>query len=43
MQPKFNSDFTKLAFFGSRDKFLSHTTNFELRYLDWPLKEQQES
>jgi len=28
MQPKFNQDFTKLAFFGSKQKFLSHSGNY---------------
>jgi len=36
MQPKFNTDFSKLAFFGSREKFLSHTGNYEMRVFEWP-------
>lgn len=31
MQPKFNSDYSKLVFFGSPDEFLSHTSCYEMR------------
>lgn len=37
MQPKFNPDFTKLCFFGSQQKFISHSGNYQLRQYDWPL------
>ncbi len=37
MQPKFNNDFTKLAFFGTEQKFLSHSGNYQLRQFDWPI------
>ena len=34
--PKFSDDFTKLIYFGTKEKFISHTGNFQLRYLKWP-------
>ena len=37
MFPKFNSDYSKLVFFGSEKKFLSHTGNYQLRQFDWPI------
>jgi len=37
MQPKFNSDFTKLAYFGSDIQFLSHSGNYQLKQFDWPI------
>ena len=41
--PKFTEDFSKLMYFASKDKFISHTGNFELRYLHWPPTEGTES
>ncbi len=35
-QPKFNSSFTKLTYFGSEEKFISHTGNYQLKQFDWP-------
>jgi hypothetical protein len=34
--PKFSHDFSKLLYIGAKDKFISHTGNFQLRYLRWP-------
>lgn len=42
MQPKFNQDFTKLAFFGSKQKFLSHSGNYQLSQFAWPIKNVDE-
>ena len=41
MQPRFSQDFTKLTYFGSETKFLSHTGNYQLKMLSWP--QQQHS
>ena len=38
INPKFSEDFSKLLYFGAKDKFISHTGNFQLRYLSWPPK-----
>ena len=36
VQPKFSDDFSKLVYIGTKDKFLSHSGNYQLRYLRWP-------
>ena len=36
MQPRFSRDFTKLAYVAREEKFLSHTTNYELKMMQWP-------
>jgi hypothetical protein len=40
LQPKFSPDYKKLSFFGSRDPFHSHTTNYQLFVMQWPLKSE---
>jgi hypothetical protein len=39
VNPKFSDDFSKLLYIGAKEKFISHTGNFQLRYLSWPIKE----
>jgi len=34
--PKFSDDFSKLLYVGAKETFISHTGNFQLRYLKWP-------
>ncbi len=36
--PKFSQDYSKLLYIGAKDRFISHTGNFQLRYLEWPQK-----
>ncbi len=44
INPKFSDDFSKLLYIGTKDKFISHTGNFQLRYLSWPItSDEQES
>jgi len=39
MQPRFTRDFSKIAYIGRTEKFLSHSGNYELKTLSWPLPE----
>lgn len=39
MQPKFNSSFTKLTYFGSEKSFITHSGNYQLKQLNWPSTE----
>ena len=39
MQPRFSSDFSKLAYIARDAKFLSHTTCYQLKQLQWPIPE----
>ena len=43
INPKFSEDFSKLLFIGVKESFISHTTNFQLSYLNWPPVEGIES
>jgi hypothetical protein len=36
IQPRFNDDYTKLAFIGTTERFLTHSGNYQLKSLDWP-------
>ena len=36
MQPRFSDDYKKLAFFGSTNKFITHSGNYQLKTLPWP-------
>ena len=37
MQPRFCRDFSKIVYVARDEKFLSHTTNYQLKSLSWPL------
>lgn len=39
--PRFSNDFSKLCFIGSQNKFLSHSGNYQLKYLNWPFQKDQ--
>jgi hypothetical protein len=39
MQPRFTRDFSKIAYIGRTEKFISHSGNYELKTLKWPLPE----
>ena len=41
-QPRFSEDYTKLLYYSKKEEFLSHTTNYELRYLKWPKTSNEE-
>ena len=43
INPKFSDDFSKLLYVGAKEVFISHTTNFQLSYLNWPPVEGVES
>lgn len=32
----FSKDFTRLMYIASEQKFLSHSGNYQLKYLNWP-------
>jgi hypothetical protein len=36
MQPRFSTDFSKLAYIGRDEKFISHSGNYELKLIKWP-------
>jgi hypothetical protein len=36
MQPKFSKDFSRLAYVGRDEKFLSHSGTYQLKMLEWP-------
>ena len=36
MLPRFSKDYSRLAYIGSTDKFLSHSGNYQLKAMDWP-------
>mmetsp|Transcript_10941 Transcript_10941/g.14770 ORF Transcript_10941/g.14770 Transcript_10941/m.14770 type:complete len:126 (+) Transcript_10941:860-1237(+) len=36
MQPRFSRDFTKLAYVARDQKFISHTTCYQLKQMAWP-------
>jgi hypothetical protein len=36
INPRFSEDHSKLLYFGSKDRFISHSGNMQLRYLKWP-------
>lgn len=41
VSPKFSDDFSKLLYFGSKDVFISHSGNFQLRSLKWPITQEE--
>ena len=41
--PKFSEDYSKLVYISAKEKFLSHTGNYQLRFLRWPPKQEEES
>ena len=41
--PKFSDDYSKLLYIGAKEKFISHSGNFEIRYLKWPPTDDVES
>ena len=42
MQPRFSRDFSKIAYVARDTKFLSHSANYQLKQLSWPLDEASE-
>mgnify|MGYP006115151607 CR=1 FL=1 len=40
MQPRFSKDFSRLCYVSSDSKFLSHSSNYQLKYLDWPVTQE---
>jgi hypothetical protein len=38
MQARFSKDYSKLCYFSSEKEFLSHTGNYQFKYIDWPSK-----
>ena len=38
MQARFSSDYSRLCYLSSDSKFLSHSSNYQLKYIDWPVK-----
>ena len=40
--PRFSDDFSKLMYFGAKEKFISHCGNYQLRYLKWPPTSENE-
>ena len=43
VHPRFSDDYSKLAYVGCEEKFLSHTTNFKLKTITWPLSDTASS
>lgn len=43
MQPKFNKAFTKLAYVGRDEVFLSHSGVYQLKTMQWPVPTERES
>ena len=39
MHPRFTHDFTALAYIARDEKFLSHTTNYQMKMMSWPQEE----
>lgn len=39
MQPRFSEDYSRLCYIASEEKFLSHSGNYQLKYMDWPSTE----
>ena len=35
--PRFSRDYSRLLYIGSKEKFLSHTGNYHMSYLNWPV------
>ena len=40
MQPRFSRDFSKIAYVARDAKFISHTTNYQLKMMQWPLVDE---
>lgn len=34
--PKFSRDHTRLLYFGTTEKFISHSGNYQMKYFNWP-------
>jgi hypothetical protein len=34
-RPRFSPDYSRLVYFGSTEKFLSHTGNYQFKMIDW--------
>jgi hypothetical protein len=34
--PRFSDDFSKLLYYGTQERFLSHCGNYQMKYLKWP-------
>ena len=41
MQARFSDDYTRLCYFASTNQFLSHSGNYEMKYLKWPLADEK--
>ena len=42
MQARFSHDYSRLCYVASENKFLSHSGNYQLKYLAWPIKEGEQ-
>ena len=42
MKPHFSRDSSKLVYIASTKKFVSHSTQYQLKCFDWPLKNQDD-
>ena len=36
MHPRFSADFSRLAYIGRDEQFLSHSANYQLKMMNWP-------
>lgn len=36
MQPRFSDDYSRLAWFASTERFLTHSGNYQLKFREWP-------
>jgi len=43
MHPRFSRDFKKLAYVGRDETFLTHSGNYQLKAMSWPLNESDPS
>ena len=35
MQPRFSQDYSRLCYIASEEKFLTHSGNYQLKYIHW--------
>ena len=38
MKPSFSRDYSRLAYFASTEKFVAHSSQYQLKSFEWPLK-----
>ena len=36
MQPHFSYDYSRLCYVASQHQFVSHSSNYQLKYINWP-------